>query len=206
MRTVDFFVRGKDKYLPIQFAKEMLGNILPVLRVDSSKRCIDNKRQGTAADILKLAINRILCGLPERAWLKPILQIHDELTFIIPKDKLKGDLVKITGTKYYNGKAVPGWVKNKNWYVHSLKGDRVVINESEDGKNAIMSPVNIKDLALVGAAPKETYRVHTVVKGDTLWEISAKYLGKGNRYPEIKELNNLTSNVIYSGMKLKIPN
>lgn len=118
----------------------------------------------------------------------------------------KGDLVKITGTKYYNGKTIPGWVKNKNWYVHSLKGDRVVINESEDGKNAIMSPVNIKDLALVGAAPKETYRIHTVVKGDTLWDISAKYLGKGNRYPEIKELNNLTSNVIYSGMKLKIPN
>ena len=118
----------------------------------------------------------------------------------------KGDLVKITGTKYYNGKTIPGWVKNKNWYVHSLKGDRVVINESEDGKNAIMSPVNIKDLALVGSAPKETYRIHTVVKGDTLWDISAKYLGKGNRYPEIKKLNNLTSNVIYSGMKLKIPN
>jgi len=118
----------------------------------------------------------------------------------------KGDLVKITGTKYYNGKTIPGWVKNKNWYVHSLKGDRVVINESEDGKYAIMSPVNIKDLALVGSAPKETYRIHTVVKGDTLWDISAKYLGKGNRYPEIKELNNLTSNVIYSGMKLKIPN
>jgi len=118
----------------------------------------------------------------------------------------KGDLVKITGTKYYNGKTIPGWVKNKNWYVHSLKGDRVVINESEDGKNAIMSPVNIKDLALVGSAPKETYRIHTVVKGDTLWDISAKYLGKGNRYPEIKELNNLTSNVIYSGVKLKIPN
>jgi len=118
----------------------------------------------------------------------------------------KGDLVKITGTKYYTGKTIPGWVKNKNWYVHSLKGDRVVINESEDGKNAIMSPVNIKDLALVGSAPKETYRIHTVVKGDTLWDISAKYLGKGNRYPEIKKLNNLTSNVIYSGMKLKIPN
>ena len=118
----------------------------------------------------------------------------------------KGDLVKITGTKYYTGKTIPGWVKNKNWYVHSLKGDRVVINESEDGKNAIMSPVNIKDLALVGSAPKETYRIHTVVKGDTLWDISTKYLGRGNRYPEIKELNNLTSNVIYSGMKLKIPN
>ena len=118
----------------------------------------------------------------------------------------KGDLVKITGTKYYTGKTIPAWVRNKNWYVHSLKGDRVVINESEDGKNAIMSPVNINDLALVSAAPKETYRTHTVVKGDTLWEISKKYLGNGNRYPEIKELNNLTSNVIYSGWKLKIPN
>lgn len=44
--------------------------------------------QGTAADILKLAITRILAGLPEREWLKPILQIHDELTFIIPEDRL----------------------------------------------------------------------------------------------------------------------
>lgn len=51
-----------------------------------------------------------------------------------------------------------------------------------------------------------TYRVHTVVKGDTLWDIAKKYLGNGSRYPEIKELNNLTSNVIYSGWKLKIPN
>jgi len=31
-------------------------------------------------------------------------------------------------------------------------------------------------------------------------------LGNGSRYPEIKALNNLTSNVIYSGWKLKIPN
>ena len=51
-----------------------------------------------------------------------------------------------------------------------------------------------------------TYRVHTVVKGDTLWDIAKKYLGNGSRYPEIKELNNITSNVIYSGWKLKIPN
>ena len=50
------------------------------------------------------------------------------------------------------------------------------------------------------------YRVHTVVKGDTLWDIAALYLGKGSRYPEIKKLNGLTSNVIYSGWKLKIPN
>jgi len=55
-------------------------------------------------------------------------------------------------------------------------------------------------------AAEESYRIHTVVKGDTLWEIAKKYLGDGSRYPEIKELNNLKSNVIYSGWKLKIPN
>ena len=53
---------------------------------------------------------------------------------------------------------------------------------------------------------EETYRIHTVVKGDTLWDIAAKYLGNGARYPEVKTLNELKSNTIYSGWKLKIPN
>ncbi len=53
---------------------------------------------------------------------------------------------------------------------------------------------------------EETYRIHTVVKGDTLWDIAAKYLGNGTRYPEIKTLNELKTNTIYSGQKLKIPN
>ncbi|MBR2890370.1 MAG: N-acetylmuramoyl-L-alanine amidase [Oscillospiraceae bacterium] len=66
-----------------------------------------------------------------------------------------GAVVKITGSKYYGGKTIPGWVKAKNWVVHSLSGDRVVINKSEDGKNAIMSPVNIKDLAVVNKAPEK---------------------------------------------------
>lgn len=44
--------------------------------------------QGTAAEILKLAIVRILEGLLQRAWLKPLLQIHDELVFEVPKNKL----------------------------------------------------------------------------------------------------------------------
>lgn len=48
-------------------------------------------------------------------------------------------------------------------------------------------------------------RVHIVVRGDTLWDISQKYLGEGMRYPEIKALNGLTSNVIYSGWQLRIP-
>lgn len=63
-----------------------------------------------------------------------------------------GAVVKITGTKYYHGKSIPAWVREKNWVVHSLSGDRVVINKSEDGKHSIMSPVNIADLSLVSEA------------------------------------------------------
>ena len=58
----------------------------------------------------------------------------------------------------------------------------------------------------VAVPTEETYRIHSVVKGDSLWEIAKKYLGDGSRYPEIKTLNDLKSNVIYSGWKLKIPN
>lgn len=54
-----------------------------------AERCaLNTPIQGTAADILKLAITRILAGLPEREWLKPILQIHDELVFLLPAEKL----------------------------------------------------------------------------------------------------------------------
>lgn len=38
--------------------------------------------------MLKLAIGRILSGLPERPWLMPLLQIHDELVFEIPENKV----------------------------------------------------------------------------------------------------------------------
>ena len=55
-----------------------------------AERCaLNTPIQGSAADILKLAMARILSGLPERGWLKPVLQIHDELVFVIPADKLK---------------------------------------------------------------------------------------------------------------------
>lgn len=86
-----------------------------------------------------------------------------------------GAVVKITGSKYYGGQAIPGWVKAKNWVVHSLSGDRVVINKSEDGKNAIMSPVNIKDLAVVNKAPEKWVPAvgDTVIYNGTVHYISA---------------------------------
>ena len=117
-----------------------------------------------------------------------------------------GDLVTITGSTYYNGKAIPSWVKKLRWYVVEVSGDRAVINKDESGRYAIMSPVKTSALAVAGTNPTEDYRIHTVVHGDTLWAIAKRYLGNGSRYKEIVSLNGLKSNVIYSVMKLKIPN
>lgn len=52
---------------------------------------------------------------------------------------------------------------------------------------------------------KAASTTYTVKKNDTLWGIAAKLLGNGSRYKEIKTLNGLTSDTIYTGQKLKIP-
>lgn len=68
-----------------------------------------------------------------------------------------GDVVKIVGNTYYNGKAVPPWIKNLTWVVDFVSGDRVVINKSANGKHAINSPVKATDLKLVESAePKKS--------------------------------------------------
>ena len=73
---------GRRRYLP-GIASDDWG------KRSFAERCaLNTPIQGTAADILKLAITRILAGLSEREWLRPILQIHDELTFVIPQDRL----------------------------------------------------------------------------------------------------------------------
>lgn len=51
---------------------------------------------------------------------------------------------------------------------------------------------------------KEKIKTYTVKSGDTLWGIASKFLGQGDRYGEIKELNNLSSDIIHPGQILKI--
>lgn len=53
--------------------------------------------------------------------------------------------------------------------------------------------------------PKENHYIYTVVSGDTLWDISEKYLGSGLKYKDIMELNELKSDKIYVGQKIKLP-
>lgn len=153
-------------------------------------------KHGKSMDTFRADVKALLSGSTSEPSTKP-----DTGTAI-----KVGDLVKITGTKYYAGQTIPTWVRNQNWYVQEVSGDRAVINKNESGTNAIMSPVRVSDLAPVSGSGANTYRVHTVAKGDTLWGIAVKYLGNGTRYKEIKALNGLTSDTIFSGQKLKIPN
>ena len=52
---------------------------------------------------------------------------------------------------------------------------------------------------------KTEYIEYTVVKGDTLWDISKKFLGNGIYWRKIYDFNNLNTTVIITGQKLRIP-
>ena len=69
-----------------------------------------------------------------------------------------------------------------------------------------MSQLKTYAISVAGTKPAEDYRIHTVVHSDILCAITKKHLGNDSRYKEIVSLNGLKSNVIYSGMTLKIPN
>ena len=74
---------GRRRYLP-NITSEDWG------KKSFAERCAMNTPiQGTAADILKLALSRLIAGLRELPWLKPLLQIHDELVFELPADKVE---------------------------------------------------------------------------------------------------------------------
>lgn len=95
----------------------------------------------------------------------------------------EGDLVKIADNAvYYSGRPVPGWVKDKHWYVVEVEGDRAVIDDSEDGKNAINSPINTKYLTVVKAAQNGSESVEKVelVKGAVVTFTGKKHYSSAN--------------------------
>lgn len=183
-----------DKTKTLSYTPKSDEMVLTVHRWFANKSCPGNWMYARMGDLA----SKVTAALGSEV--KPVEQAK-------PTGTIKtGDLVTITGSTYYNGKAIPGWVKKLRWYVVEVSGDRAVINKDESGRYAIMSPVKTPALAVADTKPAVDYRIHTVVHGDTLWAIAKKYLGDGSRYKEIVNLNGLKSNVIYSGMKLKIPN
>ena len=86
----------------------------------------------------------------------------------------KGTVVSIKkGATYYNGAAIPSWVMSKKWIVASVRGNRAVIDKSDDGKNSIESSINVKYLVANGNT--------TTVNTNTLDHYEVKwYFGTGD--------------------------
>ena len=192
-KTKLLWLGDKDKTL--NYAPKSNEMVLTVHRWFANKSCPGNWMYARMGDLASKVTTALGGDVKPADPVKPT-----------PVGIKAGDLVTITGSTYYGGKAIPRWVKKLRWYVVEVSGDRAVINKDESGKYAIMSPVKTSALAVAVMKPAEDFRIHTVVHGDTLWAIAKKYLGSGGRYKEIVSLNGLKSNVIYSGMKLKIPN
>lgn len=81
---------GRRRYLP-GIVSEDWG------KKSFAERCAMNTPiQGTAADIIKLAMGRIVAVLPEYPWIQPVLTVHDSLVFYVPEERVEeaGRLIK----------------------------------------------------------------------------------------------------------------
>lgn len=85
-------------------------------------------------------------------------------------------LVSLTDNAvYYTGKSIPKWVKNQNWYVKSVNGDRAVLDENESRNNRINSPINTKYLKPIKKATaqiveKISYKVKVISDRQTVYD------------------------------------
>ena len=97
----------------------------------------------------------------------------------------------------------------------TVEGDKVKVSgkavSQEMREKVILAVGNVEGVAAVeddvsGGDADPVF--HTVAKGDTLWAVSEKALGKGSRYMEIFEANKpmlSDPDKIYPGQVLRIP-
>ncbi|RJQ34436.1 DNA polymerase I [Candidatus Parcubacteria bacterium] len=75
---------GRRRYLPD------INSSMPMLRASAERMAINMPLQGTAADLMKLAMIKIYTGLPKVSeQSKIVLQVHDELVIEVPKNDVE---------------------------------------------------------------------------------------------------------------------
>ena len=137
-----------DKTATLNYSPKSNEMVLTVHRWFANKSCPGNWMYARMGDLA----SKVTAALGSEV--KPVEPTQ-------PTSAIKaGDLVSITGSTYYGGKSIPGWVKKLRWYVYEVSGDRAVINRDESGRYAIMSPIKVSALSVVGATPAENYRIH----------------------------------------------
>ena len=144
------------------------------------------------------------------------IEFESETPSEVPTESIvAGKKVTLKNTKCYSSESAKTsyGVKSGTFYLwdNVVKSGRIRITNASSRVGVagqVTCWVAIADLNLTASTSSEpAYQcIHTVVKGDSLWALAVKYLGKGSRYTEIKELNGLKSDVLTVGQKLKIPN
>lgn len=123
-----------------------------------------------------------------------------------------GDIVNFTGGRHYtsanatSGPACkPGKAKITQIYQPGKSKHPYHLVSVSGGSSTVYGWVDASDIngSAGAAADSQTY---TVRSGDSLWAIAEKQLGNGNRYKDIKSLNELSGDTIYPGQVLKLPN
>jgi DNA polymerase-1 len=73
---------GRKRYLP------ELDSDIPTIRRSAERMAINTPLQGTAADLIKVAMIKISDEIKNQTDIKMLLQIHDELIFEIKENKI----------------------------------------------------------------------------------------------------------------------
>ena len=138
----------------------------------------------------------------EAVWVKGHIGIYIGDNKVIECTPKWSNSVQIT-----NLGNTPEFKRNK-YRVWSLHGKLPYISYEPVKVNTPETSENSTETAKPNTSAENssnTFRKHTVKKNETLWGIATKYLYNGLRYTEIKKLNGLTSDIIYVGQVLKIP-
>ena len=95
-------------------------------------------------------------------------------------------------------------VENQEKFVTGMTVGEVDASNEEVTSKAVVAEDTVTTSAV--GETKVKSRLHKVKKRESLWDIAELYFGDGARYLEIKEYNNLKSDILRSGMVLRIPN
>lgn len=157
---------------------------------------VSNSKYGEPWNISEKAYEAMInlsVDICKRYGIKEVFNIQDEIEMVRQEDRAafansyvvpEGKML-LTQHNYFNPTACPGTFIKINFKRICEDINKKLGNENNEKQH------------------EETK--YTVVKDDTLWGISTRYLGKGSRYHEIMELNGLSSTTIYPGQTLRIP-
>ncbi len=155
----------------------------------------------------------------ELVEIKPAAEQQSSTVYVVcPGDSLAEIAKKLYGPE--NGNKLASIEKIYNANKDKLEsidqiqvGQKLVIPPLENQTNALLKTGLFEKVSKITSPQtpqpsNEQFRQYVVKESDSLWQIAAEYLGNGNRYDEIIQLNKSVitdADTLVVGMKLKLP-